>query len=236
MIKMDRIGSRSTPIFKFPHTSLYIILGIIALVAVVLVIFKIAKGPSRPDRRREYRDSLEDAEVRRAGRKGEIYAEELIKSVLRGEDRLFTNVELVFEDKPAELDNVVVNSNGVFIIEVKNYNGKLSGRMDEFEWKKVKTTESGNTYSKSVKNPIVQVKRQIYILAHYLDERGLRVWVKGYAMLLNSKSPVKSEYILTSMKDIDRAIHTPGKVVLNDSLMDDISLLLMKTGNVRRIG
>ena len=236
MVKTNRIAIRRTTIFNSPYSALYITLGIIALVAVIFVVVRAAARPGKTDSRREYRDSLEDAEVRRAGRKGEIYAEELIKSVLRGEDRLFTNVELVFEDKPTELDNVVVNSNGVFIIEVKNYNGKLSGRMDEFEWKKVKTTESGNTYSKSVKNPIVQVKRQIYILAHYLDERGLRVWVKGYAMLLNSKSPVKSEYILTSMKDIDRAIHTPGKVVLNDSLMDDISLLLMKTGNVRRIG
>lgn len=58
---------------------------------------------------------------------------------------------------------MVINRYGVFIIEVKNYKGELVGNGDDYEWKKYKTTGAGNTYEKTVKNPIRQVKRQIHM-------------------------------------------------------------------------
>ena len=35
---------------------------------------------------------------------------------------MLTNIKISFEEREAELDNVVINNRGVFIIEVKNYN------------------------------------------------------------------------------------------------------------------
>ena len=163
---------------------------------------------------------------KRAGRHGEAVAVKAIKSVLRDGDRLFTNVEITFEDKPTELDNVIVNSFGVFIIEVKNYNGKLVGNEDDYEWLKYKTTDAGNTYERAVKNPIKQVKRQVYILAKYLDYYGSRVWIEGYALLIHGNSPVKSTMILSSVDDIDRAIHTPGRHRLTKNEQESIVKLL----------
>jgi len=56
----------------------------------------------------------------------------------------------------------------------------IVGGEDDFEWQKYKTTEAGNTYEKTVKNPIRQVKRQIDILAHFLDYYGARAWIEGF--------------------------------------------------------
>ena len=53
------------------------------------------------------------------------------------------------------------------------------GGEDDYEWKKYHTSEAGNTYVKSVKNPIRQVRRQAGILAEYLKYYGVRVWVSG---------------------------------------------------------
>ena len=163
---------------------------------------------------------------RRAGRRGEQYAIMLIQSVLREEDALFTNVSISYEGRSAELDNVIVNKYGVFVIEVKNYSGRLSGEEDDFEWTKVHISDAGNPYVKTVKNPIKQVKREVYILAKYLDYYGVSVWVDGYAMILGAESPVGSEYILSSVADIDHAIHTPGKKRLNAETIDSIKKLL----------
>lgn len=163
---------------------------------------------------------------RAAGRRGERVATRYIESVLREDDSLFTNVSISYDGRPAELDNVIVNKYGVFIIEVKNYSGCLSGAEDDYEWTKVHISDAGNPYYKAVKNPIKQVKREVYILAKYLDYYGVSVWVDGYAMILGASSPVDSGFILSSVADIDHAIHKPGKKRLNADTIDSIKKLL----------
>ncbi len=111
---------------------------------------------------------------KQAGRYGEKVATALIKEVLRDGDILLNNIPVSVDGSRTELDNVIINSYGIFIIEVKNYSGKLHGEEDDKEWLKIKITPGGNTYSKIVKNPIGQVKRQEYILSKYLKQHGIR--------------------------------------------------------------
>ncbi len=151
-----------------------------------------------------------------------MQATEIIKKCLNEEDKLFTNIAVFYDGKETELDNVIVNKYGVFIIEVKNYSGRLVGHEEDFEWTKYHTSESGITYPKTVKNPIKQVKRQIYILARHLEENGAKVWVNGYTLLLNNNSPVKSDYVLKSTKEIYSALHTADKSYLSAALIKKI--------------
>ena len=167
-----------------------------------------------------------ESEKERAGRKAEFVATNIISKILRSDDFLFTNIEVCYEDKVAELDNVIINKYGVFIIEVKYYKGVLYGTEEDYEWEKYKDDGYGNTFAKKVKNPIKQVKRQTYILAKYLEYYGARVWVDGYAFLLNGNSPVSSPYMLESIKDIDNAIHTPVRQRLNEKTIESIKHLL----------
>ena len=180
---------------------------------------------TKADRKPIYNDYYAP-EIKIAGIMGELTAQKAIESVLREDDNLLHNVEITFEDRKTELDFVVVNSYGVFVIEVKNYKGELVGSEDDFEWMKYKTTTAGNTYEKTVRNPIKQVKRQIDVLARYLKQYGVNVWVKGYAVLLWSNSPVESEHILRSIPDIDQAIHTTDRRMLDVETIRDIVNLL----------
>lgn len=165
---------------------------------------------------------------RRAGRHGEEIAEEIIRRVLREDDYLLTNIEITYDGRQAEMDCIIVNQFGVFIFEVKNYSGRLVGDEDDFEWRKIKITDSGNMYSKQVKNPIRQLKRQVYLLAHYLRFHRIKVWVEGYVILLHQNSPVDSEYIISSLPDIDRAVHTKGKNHLLPKEIEQIITLLQR--------
>lgn len=150
--------------------------------------------------------SFEDGQ-KKAGRYGERGAIHLIQEILNEKDVLLTNVKISFEDRETELDDVIINNRGVFIIEVKNYSGTLSGDEDDFEWIKNKETEAGIFYHKMVKNPIKQVKRQISILSQYLRENGVFIWVEGYTFLVENNSPINSSYVLNTQKDIHTAIH-----------------------------
>lgn len=165
-------------------------------------------------------------EKRQAGKLGEEKAFSVIRSVLKEGDLLFTNVSFVYDGRPAETDCIIVNKFGVFIIEVKNYVGKIIGSEKDFEWTKYKLTERGNVYEKTVKNPVRQVKRQIYLLAKYLDYHGVRVWVKGYALFIHGNSPIKSESILCSAHEIDKAIHTKDREFLSYQTIEKIKKLL----------
>ena len=176
----------------------YLLTGIVITAVVILLAFLLAlvsKG------------GTDESEVRRAGRRGEHFASRLISEVLDDRDILLTNVKLSFDGKPTELDNVIINNRGVFIIEVKNYSGMLIGEEDDFEWVKNKVTDAGNIYQKTVKNPIPQVKRQIYILSGRLKQRKINVWVEGYVFFVERNSPVRSDYVLDTRRDIDRVIH-----------------------------
>lgn len=146
----------------------YFLIGVIVLLLLILIISSSSHkygGISR-----------DEAEIKAAGRRGENCARYLIEKILKPTDKLFQNVEMTFEGKETELDNVIVNNYGVFIVEVKNYVRKIVGEEDDFEWKKYKTTEAGNTYEKNIKNPIKQVKRQIYILSSCLKRENVTVY------------------------------------------------------------
>ena len=191
---------------------------IIVLIAIVIIVLIKINWPKLL--------RIFEAPERRAGRIGEQRASDMIRSVLRADDRLFTNVNISFDGRRTELDNVVVNKYGVFIIEVKNYTGWLSGTEEDYEWIKYHTTDAGNTYSKIVKNPVKQVKRQVYIFSRYLDYYSIRVWISGYAFLLEGNSPIDSKYVLSNASDIDRVIHTTARTRLNPKTISKIVKLL----------
>ena len=174
-----------------------------------------------------WRSHIETPE-KRAGRMGERFVSKLIYETLNAEDWLFTNVHIYADDKQTELDNLIINSNGVFIIEAKNYHGEIFGDEEDSEWIKNKVTPAGSVYQTTVKNPIKQVKRQIYILSTWLKDNGIDVWVKGYVFFVESNSPIYSEYVLETRSDIDEAIHTASKKALSEKTQDRIIALLNK--------
>lgn len=163
---------------------------------------------------------------KRAGRIGEKFAKRIISEILYDDEVLLTNVHIIAEGKEAEIDDVIINDKGVFIIEVKNYSGQLIGEEDDFEWVKNKITEAGNLYQSTVKNPIKQVKRQEYLLSRFLRDHGVKVWIKGYAFLVERNSPVKSSYILDTQKDIDAVLHSESENHLDEETIGRIVELL----------
>lgn len=179
-------------------------------------------------RNEEHTGDVFETSERKAGKRGEKIATVRIRHVLNDGDLLLTNVLIENDGKKTELDNVIVNDCGVFAIEVKNYVGRLSGGENDFEWEKIKVTPGGETYRRTVKNPIRQVKRQEYILGHYLRSNGVNVWVEGYAFLINNNSPIDSPKVLSDDNDIDKALHPQKGRRLNVNDQKAITSLLTK--------
>lgn len=172
------------------------------------------------------RTGQRESPERKAGRIGEVLVSDMIKEVLNDDDHILTNIRIRADGKEAELDNLIINSYGLFIIEVKNYNGTLYGDEDDYEWNKVKINEAGYSYVSQVKNPIKQVKRQIYVLSRFLKQHGFTIWIEGFVFLVMGNSPVASPYVLHNEEEIDEVIHRGDRIAIDNDSMDRIIKLL----------
>ena len=142
------------------------------------------------------------------GNRGEYIATRIIKEVLNGEDVLLTNIEVSFENSHTELDDLIINQNGIFIIEVKNLSGDLYGDENSPKWTKYKTTSAGNTY------------------INHLRDNGFHIWVNGYVFFLKGNSPVDSEFVLKTQDDIASVLHRPGRKHLKQEEIRQLTHLL----------
>ena len=87
----------------------YIIFAAIVLVIVAIVVLLAQSGKSE-------RGGFFESPEKRAGRNGEKYATHVIKQCLDSDDLLLTNVCVQFDGKRTELDNLIINRSGVYII------------------------------------------------------------------------------------------------------------------------
>ena len=198
------------------------------IIAIIIAVFiAIAISACRNDNgsfRTPYPDpSYDEREIYRAGEEGEYLAASAIKSILFKDDWHTCNFEFSVDGREAECDILVVNTNGIFIFEVKSFSGSLFGCETDDTWEKVKESDGGNLYSKEIKNPIKQVRRQIWLLKKLLGSYGIYdFWIDGYVLLVNANPHDKSEYILTDLSEVERIIHTPGEHPLNKSKRDAV--------------
>ena len=162
----------------------------------------------------------------RAGKEGEILAGKMIHQYFNEQDILFNNVEIVVHGRETELDYVVINKNGVFIFEVKNYSGELEGNEDDEYWNKYKISSGNNEYVKEVRNPIKQLKREIYLLKEYLKYYGIDLWINGYVLFVNMNSPINSDYTINNESELNSILHTRGGQTLNKKQIETIVTIL----------
>lgn len=99
---------------------------------------------------------------------------------------VFTNVTISYQNYSQETDLIIVGMKGVYIVEVKNHNGRIIGDAEASEWVQHKVGRGGGRYSKKMNNPVKQVKGQVYKLSKFLKEQGINVWVEGIILFTNS--------------------------------------------------
>ena len=130
------------------------------------------------------------AAVLSAGVIGENATRQLVRH-LPGNYTAVSNVRIQHDGKTSELDMVVVGPTGVFVIETKNYTGQITGRTEDENWKRVKRTESGQSYSSTFYSPIKQVATHAYRLSQFLKSNKLYVWVQGVVYFSDASITLK---------------------------------------------
>ena len=98
---------------------------IIIFVSVILLLFFIFVAPildRSSGRRYRFRQSSEEI-----GKEGEFLVKHLIGDTVENEKYVINNLTLEKDGKSSQIDHIVINPRGVFVIETKNYKGQIYG-------------------------------------------------------------------------------------------------------------
>lgn len=132
--------------------------------------------------------------ILRSGVQGERIARWILR-LLPGDYHIFPGLRVTDEKGSNEMDLVVLGPTGIFVVEAKNYKGKLTGDWSDHTLykKRVKITRRAllwrirrevgkpeETYS-----PLKQVGKQVYRLSRYLKEQGVDSWIQGCVWFVN---------------------------------------------------
>lgn len=133
---------------------------------------------------------LNTGATKRAGAAGEDTTLSIL-SALPDSYTIFNQIPVPNEQSRTgytELDFIVLGPNGVFVIEVKNHNGTITGSEEDREWIQHKIGRNGTPYTASMRNPIRQLKRQIWALNQFTKKRGYATWLEGIVFFSNTES------------------------------------------------
>ena len=144
-------------------------IGFLLILAVVFWIIWRKKQSSTESQRK--RPTTFDRKITNTikGRCGELRVEFALGSTILGEKYVINNLCLnVGENKTCQIDHVLINRNGVFVIETKNYSGRIYGNENQREWTQV--LGYGNVKNKFY-NPIKQNSTHIYHISQILTDK-----------------------------------------------------------------
>ena len=163
-----------------------------------------------------------------AGVKGEQYTFEILKKLPK-DFTVITNPVIHNRGSVNELDFVIIGTNGVFVVETKNYRGIITGSTSSQNWKQIKHGKN-KTYEKEVKNPAKQVYRQGRRMNEMFIDFGISADVFPILYFVDDRSELK----ITDDADLGIAIinnesallecitNTKGKRIVDNSERSEI--------------
>ena len=147
---------------------------------------------------------------------GEFWVNRVIGKTKEGEKYVINDLRLKVDDsKTSQIDHVLINTKGVFVIETKNYSGRIYGKEYQHEWTQV--LNYGRVKNKFY-NPIKQNKAHTYHLSNVISEEisltSAVVFTQNNLKYIDSTGV----YSLSGLRNLISS----GETVLNAEQMDRI--------------
>lgn len=154
---------------------------------------------------------------------GESKVSSIIGRSIIGEKYVFNDYVILNNGQTSQIDHIVVNKSGVFVIETKNYSGRIYGGEEQQEWTQV--LAGGNEKNKFY-NPLKQNATHIYNLKKIIKNvpfHSVVVFVQNNTEFLQTDKVI-------CLKDLSRTLYL-GDTVLNSTQIDAIAKKLMENNS-----
>jgi hypothetical protein len=196
--------------------ALYIIIGIAIVAIIINYIVKNGSSDSPADEERH--STRHSAKIESIGEHGE----NLVARFLSDDRDSIVLSDIILVDgktqKSSQIDHVVIRPNGVFVVETKNYAGRIYGSESQQEWTQV--LAYGETKN-SFYNPIKQNSTHIYFLAKALRQQDIFISVIVFP---RAELYVKtSTLVCDGKKSLLQALDSDTGISLSDNQMQNIA-------------
>ena len=143
----------------------------------------------------------------------------------------------VSDSKTTQIDHIVINQSGIYVIETKNYSGRIYGQENQLEWTQV--LNYGKVKNK-LYNPIKQNKTHVYHILNILGKDipvvSAVVFVQGNTQYINAsgvynlkglKLLVRNELLILSPQEMDalynKLLEANDKTITNTEHVNNIN-------------
>jgi len=182
----------------------YLLIGIAVVIALAVAYFKTPAGK---------------------GVWGEFQVKLILGKSKPDKKYVINNLMIVNEGKSSQIDHVLINQTGIFVIETKNYAGRIYGSEDQKDWTQV--LAYGKVKNKFY-NPILQNRTHIYALSKVLGQN------KGFVSIIVFPKATLMTKTMTDvgyMGNVNRRIKRQKEIVFSIDEMNDIYRKLLDYKN-----
>ncbi len=128
------------------------------------------------------------------GKRGENKVKCVIGETIENEQYVLNDLIITNAGKTSQIDHIVINPRGIFVIETKNYSGEIYGSENQREWTQV--LAYGNIKNK-LYNPLKQNATHVYLVKKIVGKlpvHSLVVFVQNntYHIEANNVIPLSS--------------------------------------------
>lgn len=116
------------------------------------------------------RQNARDARFMKAGIRGEGDVARVLSELLDDDYTLFNDIRVRSGFSAAQIDHLVVSRKGLFVIETKNWRGRIVGDGKARKWLQYR---GEGQPARSLDNPILQNRRHVDILKRFLGAGGV---------------------------------------------------------------
>lgn len=198
---------------------------VVAIIVIVLVIYIYRKHKSG-DNVKNYKDeynyektstnsnrSTISAKIK--GKTGEIGVANILGWSISGKKYVFNNYKFRDGVKTIQIDHILINQNGVFVIETKSYEGYIVGAENSLNWKQYL---AGGKVVNEFYNPVKQNKTHVYYIRNMLPKS-----INVYSVIVFTKADVTSLNISNVILSgqLKRYINTNRGNVIDTHLITD---------------
>lgn len=155
------------------------------------------------------------------GKRGENSVKKIIGDTIENEQYIINDLIVLNEGKTSQIDHIVINPQGVFVIETKNYSGEIYGSEKQQEWTQV--LAYGKIKNK-LYNPLKQNATHIYNVKKIIGNlpiHSLVVFVQNNTFHIDADNVIP----LSALKSV---LHS-GEVVLTTKQMQTAYELLLSS-------
>ncbi|MGN1053305.1 MAG: NERD domain-containing protein [Candidatus Scatosoma sp.] len=153
------------------------------------------------------------------GKRGENKVRWVIGETVENEQYVINDLILVNEGKSSQIDHIVINPHGIFVLETKNYSGEIYGSENQREW--IQVLAYGKVKNK-LYNPLKQNATHIYNVKKIvgrLPVYSLVVFVQNNTRNIDAKGVIPLSSLRTALQS--------GEIVLTIEQMQTAYNLLL---------